>query len=507
MVDKNINIIYRAFGGEQVASTNKQIAESMIPIAKQSKTVIEQIRGGMKSTSYDIQSVAVQNRDSMGRFASGFQVVNKEIEKNIRTVEDHRQRFKMYLLSIMFFGMIIQRTFQKMAQTTLDVFMKITEAQTSAGQAVSNLSAHWEYLKFSVGEAIASFIEANPWIIELIDNIADFVQQNGQLIATLLILAIAFGGTLGLIGQLGLGISGISMSINALAGGGGISGLTAALSGLAVPILLIVATLGILWWAWNTNFLNMRQTLGTMVMGLQSAWDGGIKVIFRNIGAGAIALGAIISAVLGSLQYSWEYAWLAMYRGAATIWNAILGGLQTLYNGFVDIVNGIIWVQNMLVEKTGFGEKWAYAQKANLTGWMQDTDKMKVRMDELSTLMEGVWNLNVAGMAQTTQAWDKMIEGVSPALKGVGLGMIQSGEAFNVQQEAKYKAAATTPLEIMNTSPIEKMAATTTTNNQTINITNDINVDKMASELDIDKLTKDISTRITDSLKSYGIGG
>jgi hypothetical protein len=111
-------------------------------------------------------------------------------------------------------------------------------------------------------------------------------------------------------------------------------------------------------------------------------------------------------------------------------------------------------------------------------------------------LMEGVWNINAAGIIQNTQVWDKMMEGVSPALKAAGLGMIQSGEAFNIQQEAKLKEAA-------GWTPQQVAAGGATT----VNISNSISVDKMASDLDIDKLTRDISTKITDSLKSYGIGG
>jgi hypothetical protein len=350
MVTKEMIVVAKTQGFQDAVRQFNKMGDSL-----KSLSVIQQVGGKSIRDSYTATAEGIKQTSSI--------------------VEDHRQRFKMYLLSIMFFGMIIQRTFQKMATTTLDAFMKITEAQTSAGQAVSALSAHWEYLKFSIGEAIGAFIEANPWIIELINNIADFVQQNGKLIATLIIAGIVFGGTLGLIGQFGLGISGITMSIRALTGGAGISGLTTALAGLAVPILLIVAALGILWWAWNTNFLNIRQTIGTMVMGLQAAWDGGIKVIFRNIGAGLIVLGGVFGWILGTIGYSWEALWLGMYRGASIIWNNILAGLQALYNGFVDIVNGIIYVQNLLVEKTGFGEKWAYVQKANLSGWMQDTDK------------------------------------------------------------------------------------------------------------------------------------
>ena len=541
MVDKNINIIYRAYGAEQVAAQSKKIAEGMIPITKQSKTVIEQIGKLTKSTTYDVQTMAVQNRDAMGRFASGFTIVNKEIEKNIRTVEDHRQRFKMYLLSIMFFGMIIQRTFQKMAETTLGTFMKITEAQTTAGQAVSALSAHWEYLKFSVGEAIASFIEANPWIIELIDSIADFVQQNGQLIATLTILGIAFGGTIGLIGQLGLGISGLSMgwkalvvalsaikgtiaatdmlaAVEASAMGAttATSGLTVVLYALIVPILLIIATLAALWLAWQTNFGNIRQTIGTMVMGIQLLWNA-IEPVFRNIGAGAILLANIVAWAIGNLGYDWEAAWLGMYRGASIVWNAILGGIQILINGFEAAAQAVINLNNWIVKQTGIGQIWADVQHTNVMGWMADTDAMKKRLDELGQLMAGGWNLTMANVVKQTQAWDAALQSVSPALKAVGLGMIQSGESYNALQEAKLREAAPQqdfisrpgmqPISFSSEDTIigMKQLRGLGKGETTVNIEYNVTGNTISSSVDLKQALREHNDEIMNTLKSYGI--
>jgi hypothetical protein len=184
--DYNINAIYRTIGAEQMVKANKAIAGSFTEIHQMGR-----------------KTVAV----------SGYiDDVGNRMATTMRIAEDHRQRFKMYYLSIMFGGMMLQRTFGKIEQSAVSTFMKITEGQTSAGQAVSALSAHWEYLKFSIGDAIATSLEPLlPYLIDLITFAADFTEQHPELVFMAIAGAITAGTFLAAIGQVGLFMQGLSM--------------------------------------------------------------------------------------------------------------------------------------------------------------------------------------------------------------------------------------------------------------------------------------------------------
>jgi len=97
--------------------------------------------------------------------------------KSVNSMQDLRQGFDMALLSFMFFGMMLQRTFDTIMRSSLDVYKKMTDGSTEAAKGVSRLAIHWQFLQFSVGEAIAQFITANPWILDIIDSISEWVTK------------------------------------------------------------------------------------------------------------------------------------------------------------------------------------------------------------------------------------------------------------------------------------------------------------------------------------------
>lgn len=516
MVDKNINIIYKAFGGEQVQAVNKQIAESMIPIGKQSKTIIEEIRGGMKSTSYDIQTVAVQNRDSMGRFASGFQMVDKQIEKNIRTVEDHRQRFKMYLLSVMFFGMMIQRTFQNMATTTLSTFMKITEAQTAAGQAVTALSAHWEFLKFSVGEAIGAFIAAHPEFLEWIDSIADFVQQNEGLISSVIIAGLAIGAAFMLTGQLGLGLSGIKMMITAIAGGEGLTkalgsgGLVGALGGagsafLFLAAMAVIAGATIQYQMKNPQIAkNAQQTSSDIMDFFATAWS---------------FIGHIANAELEKISKEDYPSFVNTTQRFMTDWA-------------VNQVNSIMWFVNEAADLLyALG---AIPKKIHFELWSAEEMQRRLGIDKATvTKMEDTMDTAVAATIKAKEKFDlikidlmstmeekitRSLEGLSEVDKKLAIGLLkfQTEEEGNtrmlsaLQNLGYIKPTGLTPIEsVMQTATaITPLQPIINVNNQFEIKLDDVRnlVKSVTDSVNSDtSFQKNLEENIINRFRSYGI--
>jgi len=119
-------------------------------------------------------------------------------------------KFKMHLLSVMFFGMMLQRMMERLAMSTVSTFMKITEGQTTQAQAITRLTANWEYLKFSIGHAIATVLEPLLPIIEpIFEAIADFVQQNPDVVFWSIAGALTAGIVMAGVGTVGLFLSGL----------------------------------------------------------------------------------------------------------------------------------------------------------------------------------------------------------------------------------------------------------------------------------------------------------
>ena len=142
MPDKNYNInaIYRAIGSKQMVKANKAIAGSFTEIHK------------MRSR----KTVAL----------SGYiDDVGNRMATTMRIAEDHRQRFKMYYLSIMFCGMQIQRTFGKIEQSALSTYMKITEGQTVSGTINIRIISKLGILNFLSGRQSRQHFNlyANPF--------------------------------------------------------------------------------------------------------------------------------------------------------------------------------------------------------------------------------------------------------------------------------------------------------------------------------------------------------
>lgn len=117
--------------------------------------------------------------------------------------------FDMNALSVMFFGMQIQRTFQTILTSTIDTYNKITQGSTLAAQAINALKVNWILLKFTIGEAIASaLMPLIPAIINIITKISDWVSRHKELVGTIVMVGLAVGTLAFMYGMLKLGMTG-----------------------------------------------------------------------------------------------------------------------------------------------------------------------------------------------------------------------------------------------------------------------------------------------------------
>lgn len=262
-----------------------------------------------------------------------------------------KQQFQMYALGIMFLGMQIQKTMSRLAKSSVADFMKITEGITESGQAINTLTASWTLLKFSIGEAIASVLEALlPIIMPIILAITNWVQQHKKLAGWLIIGGIILATFLFLVGQGVLGIvslvQGIGKLIGILSGFGpvitlaitsimGFLGLSG-LGGLIVLVGLVIVAIIILVAAWESNFGNIRDfTIETFGIILEL-----VKIIVLGLWE---IIKTVLDLIVAIFQGRWGDVWdLTKKLGNQlfVLFLKIVGGLaMIIYNFAALLVN------------------------------------------------------------------------------------------------------------------------------------------------------------------------
>ncbi len=138
--------------------------------------------------------------------------MRKPMKKLGATMGFQARQFQMWALGIMFFGMQIMRTFTRIAKSSFETFNKVMgESLTTAREAMMGLTASTEMLKFSIGSAMASALEPIvPALIDIIDRIGDWVQQNEWLTTALVLGGVVLGAFLFIGGQLVLFLSSLT---------------------------------------------------------------------------------------------------------------------------------------------------------------------------------------------------------------------------------------------------------------------------------------------------------
>jgi len=147
-------------------------------------------------------------------------VANKKVAASIKRVQ---VPFAGYAMSLMFFGMALKRTFDTIWKSSTKTFQDVSHSVEGTVTQFDLMEGSMKYLGFVVGQALEPMI---GYLIPIIDTIADWVEQNPKLTATLVTLmgvlgtAFAVGGSAKLAydGFVGLGkvIGGIKTKATAL---------------------------------------------------------------------------------------------------------------------------------------------------------------------------------------------------------------------------------------------------------------------------------------------------
>jgi len=236
----------------------------------------------------------------------GMQQLNKSAKEygtSVKKMSMAVKRFRMELLSIMFFSMGVQRVLQSIGTSAIAEFKRATEKTTFWSSAIGRLSIAFSLMKIAIGEAINQALRPfSDWLTDNLDMILELVSQDqiikfGFSLFTTAVLGAAIASTI-------LGVDGI----NRAAG-------TTGLAGLGLVLGLAFAIQGV------TELIT-----GNVLKGLSKIFSGiGLTLVSKGVGG---ALGPVLLAsglVLGLSDLVKDGTWTLMDKLNALVQAGFLG--------------------------------------------------------------------------------------------------------------------------------------------------------------------------------------
>lgn len=288
----------------------------------------------------------------------GYSEIIRELQGSFQGLTQEEQNNALVTL----FGQEALSGMQALIAAGPDQLDELTSAlEQSDGAAQSMAETMMDNTKGAIEQMMGAFESAGiviqqklaPFISDLALKIGDLATKFSQLdddtlelIVTIAGIAAAIGPALLVFGNVAKGIGAISTAISGLGGmagvasafGATVSGVFTALTG---PIGAVIAFIGILFVAWQTDFNGMRDTVAT--------WASTIQAIIQNV---LTIIQTVISTALGLITMVWSTNF-ANIQGIVT---AAFSYIQTMITNVLNIIKSLldVWVALFTGDWQGF---------------------------------------------------------------------------------------------------------------------------------------------------------
>ena len=267
----------------------------------------------------------------------------------VRMMTHGLRGFRMEMLGVMFFGMMMQKFFAGLLRPVMEVF------------GVFDL---WRVMLQVLFLPI--MIELMPYFLDFIQWVMDLPEPVKKAIGVIALLGVLLGGFLYLLGSIALGIGSVilalgPMGLGLIKAGSALKFLGTIFGGVSATMLIVAAVIVAIfvgmWLAWKENFGNMKDWVKVFVSsikdffrGLKRFISGILKIIvsiFQGDFEGAIdgvkeALGGLVDMFTSSL------------KGMLSLVVMLGLGVARIFKGMFDfITGGWLWVMDKLNELTG----------------------------------------------------------------------------------------------------------------------------------------------------------
>lgn len=320
------------------------VSKKFIQLEKQVQNLGRLNAQGVKTASPSAV-VAGINKNTLNAFKRRFGDIGNVMEKSFNKGSISANRFDARLLSLLFSGMALKRTFGSIIRSITNTFTKANDDTSALGKETTKLSAAWEFFKFSIFDALNT-----DFFIGMIDGMTKLLDKFSQapgLLKTILVGSFglfALGTALMTIAQVKLAWNAIFNAGGFLSVSGGIigtagTGVTAGIGLLGIAGALLVITgfvagavlsfnkfkdetkplLDSITNAFGTSFKNISDDIKLVTSGM-SAWE----VLSRALAATFLTAFIPVAATLNTLL---------------VLINGVIDGIDLIVKGF-DVLRG-----------------------------------------------------------------------------------------------------------------------------------------------------------------------
>jgi hypothetical protein len=270
-----------------------------------------------------------------------------------------RSPFPAWALSVMFFGMALQRTFNRIWQSATRTFKDVSSSVEGSVTQFDILDGSIKYLGFVAGQALEPIA---GMLVPIVNRVADWIEQNEELFRGLTL-------SLGVVGSITIAVGFLTTSIRGLrdavitAGlafsvfskkgkaGGFLTSLKGQLGRLPRLLGVFGVALTVLSAAWKANFGGMSDFVSET---FSIIWDT-IKIALKGI---ITIVDNFMKVLIAIFESDWDTVFttlvdtivvavktiLKVFIGlSSAIVNAFAFSFNTALASFTTLLNGILW--------------------------------------------------------------------------------------------------------------------------------------------------------------------
>jgi len=285
------------------------------------------------------------------------------LDKQFKSLTKSQKTFNFNFLTFLFAGMMLQRVFGGALRSIIDSYKKMTGMNSEFNKGVLKLNASWNFLKFSIANALNSpaVINGLQWLTDGLETMADFFAENewaAQALLGTMAGLFALGSIslfIGSLMQMGMmldllwkGILGIKtawMAVSAFFATSAGASILAALGWIALAVGFIALT-------WRKDFDDLLGYLSTGFSILIDLMKSSVGVMVALFSGDIDALKAHAMNIMVSLtQLSvlvGEFLVRTLFKVMNTIVDSFITGWRQILSGFIYLVNGMINVANKI---------------------------------------------------------------------------------------------------------------------------------------------------------------
>jgi hypothetical protein len=361
---KDFSVSGKAISMEAIDTKNLEIAQDLMK------------RTGLEANALTIGLKRLGMAIKGGKIIGPFNKEIKVAEINLKKLKAASVQFKMSLLSVMFAGMALQRVMGKALRSMITTYQKANEDSEGLGKSTWHLQAAFEFLKYSIVEALTQsplFQMLVQWLVQVVAWFNKLSPDTKAMIGIGIAIVFVIGTLMLLVGQIGLAINGFAAM--GISGGGAILGIV----GKMLMWLAIAIAVGFIIKGLFKGFTDgTKQASGEgisfgKILGFMAQ---SFLFLMRILETGARIIGNGFMQMIDGLKSSfYMLKWLF-----GTIMNYVIDKFESVINGIIKGINAAIRGANAL------GARIKEVPELNI-GFRADTEGA---LDEISKLGEQI---------------------------------------------------------------------------------------------------------------------